>query len=65
MTKEINYAPDEQNKPSYREVLEEVFGQTFTEQEAQDALFTQTEFIRLLAQIEQEQIDQEQGEKYD
>ena len=48
-------AQHEQNKRSFKEVLEEVYGQQFSEQEAFDAQFRLIEFFRLLDQMDREQ----------
>lgn len=48
-------AQHELNKRSFKEVLEEVYGQQFSEQEAFDAQFRLIEFFRLLDQMDREQ----------
>ena len=54
------HAQEWQNKPSFREVLEAVCGHPVSEQEADDALYTLTEFFKLLGEIEQEQQEKNQ-----
>jgi len=48
-------AQHEQNKRSFKEVLEEIYGCPVSEQEAFDALFNLTELMMLLDQIDREQ----------
>lgn len=60
MTTENCHAQEWQNKPSFREVLEDVNGHPVSEQEAADAQFTLTEFFRLLDVMDREQNPQEQ-----
>jgi len=61
----MNHAQERQNKPSFREVLEEVYGHPVSEQEAADALFTLTEFFKLLDVMDREQHPQEQEVNHD
>ena len=44
-----------QNKHSFREVLADVYGHPVSDQEAADALFTLTEFFKLLDVMDREQ----------
>lgn len=60
----MNHAQERQNKPSFREVLEEVHGHPVSEQEAADALFTLTEFFKLLDVMDREQNPQEQESEH-
>ena len=55
MTTENCHAQEWQNKPSFREVLAEVYGHPVSDQEAADALFTLTEFFKLLDVMDREQ----------
>lgn len=49
------HAQEWQNKPSFREVLAAVYGHPVSDQEAADALFTLTEFFKLLDVMDREQ----------
>lgn len=62
-----NYQPAQewQNKHSFREVLAEVYGHPVSDQEAADALFTLTEFYKLLDVMDREQHAQKQGGHHD
>ena len=61
---ELNcHAQERQNKPSFREVLEEVYGCSISAQEAEDAQFALTEFFKLLDVIDRERQAHEQGGK--
>ena len=54
--KELNkQAQHELNKRSFKGVLEEVYGQQFSEQEAFDAQFRLVELLLLLDQMDREQ----------
>ena len=55
MSIEHNHAQEWQNKPSFREVLAAVYGHPVSDQEAADALFTLTEFFKLLDVMDREQ----------
>lgn len=48
-------AQERQNKHSFREVLAAVYGHPVSDQEAADALFTLTEFFKLLDVMDKEQ----------
>lgn len=63
MTTNNCHAQEWQNKPSFSEVLEEVYGNPIPEQEAADARFALTEFFKLLDAMDVEQQAQKQGEK--
>jgi len=58
-------AQERQNKTSFREVLAEVYGHPVSDQEAADALFTLTEFFKLLGVMDREQNSQEQEVNHD
>lgn len=58
-------AKEWQNKRSFKETLEAVCGHPVSEQEADDALYTLTEFFKLLGKIEQEQQAQKREEHHD
>ena len=55
-------AQHEQNKRSFKEVLEEVYGCPVSEQEAFDALFRLVQFFRLLDQMDREQQREKQND---
>ena len=55
MKQNMNHAQERQNKHSFREVLAEVYGHPVSDQEAADALFTLTEFFKLLDVMDREQ----------
>lgn len=63
MLKTQKYAQERQNKLSFRELLEEVYGDPVSEQEAADAQFALTEFFKLLGAMDREQQAREQGAK--
>lgn len=65
MTKHNRRAQKWQNKPSFREVLTEVYGDSVSAQEAADAQFALTEFFKLLDVMDREQRAQEQGGCHD
>jgi len=58
-------AQERQNKPSFREELAEVYGHPVSDQESADALFTLTEFFKLLDVMDREQNSQEQEVNHD
>ena len=65
MEQKMNHAQEWQNKHSFREVLAEVYGHPVSDQEAADALFTLTEFFKLLDVMDREQQAQKQGGHHD
>ena len=50
-----NHAQEGQNKPSFKEVLEEVYGHPVSPEEAADAQIALIQFFGLLNAIDQEQ----------
>ena len=59
------HAQERQNKHSFKRVLEEVYRQAFSDQEAADAQFALIEFFKLLNAMEQARNAQEQGGTHD
>lgn len=54
MIQNVKRAQGGHQKPSFKETLEAVYGYPITEQEAADALFSLTEFFKLLGNLDQE-----------
>ena len=61
----MNHAQERQNKDPFKQILAAVYGHPVSDQEAADALFTLTEFFKLLDVMDREQQAQEQGGHHD